>query len=198
MTIRFVSGAKRLEELKYMTIHEAIIRYRNAAQTGNGEYHDKVQVIIYLDKHLTNEEVRAFFHNILISQDEYDLARIEILKIVRIFADKLLQGQWKLQFADAIANILCDLEDDYLVRQYAALALSSVLDIDSAFSAASQVLSDPEEDINVRHNALGSIERAGINERSAKLIGELINDPVLGQHILRIITDSNENLIDRK
>jgi hypothetical protein len=140
-----------------MTIHEAITRYQNAEETANGEYHDKIQAIIGLDKHLANEEVRAFFHKILISQQEYDLARVEVLKIVHIFGDQLLQGQWKQQFADVIANILNDSEDDYLVRQYAAIALRSVLDVDSAFVAASQVLRDTEEDIDVRHNALGAI-----------------------------------------
>ncbi|MBT8225836.1 MAG: hypothetical protein KJO75_10105, partial [Dactylosporangium sp.] len=80
----------------------------------------KVDVVVELEDHLDDPRVLAFFLSVVADPGEYDLARIECIKILRLWPPSTATDRQRA--GQVIAAVLCA-DDDYLVRQYAAMAL---------------------------------------------------------------------------
>src|SRR5437867_10133641 len=148
-----------------MDIVYSMERYFDASASARGEYPEKMAVILELEDHLADNEVLAFLLSLLFESAEYDLARVEILKILQKRQHHVQSEPWREQFSEAMAAILANRDDNYLVRQQAALSLNCALDADVVFDAAARVLSDPDDDSEVRLNALASIADVGASGR---------------------------------
>ena len=64
-------------------VDQLIAKYKAAKLNEKGESDEKIDVIIELED-LKSEKVIPFFLNVLLNEEEYDLARIEILKILKL------------------------------------------------------------------------------------------------------------------
>ncbi|WP_051830347.1 MULTISPECIES: HEAT repeat domain-containing protein [Streptomyces] len=143
----------------------------------------KVDVIVELEDHLDDARVLSFFVSVISDPAEYDLARIECIKILRLWPPDAAAGRQRVGRAMVAA---LQVGEDYLVRQWAARSLESYVGDTVVFEAlATAVLHDG--DPNVRDNALSSLQRAGRDDRSAELLRQLVSDPELGRAAARTL-----------
>ncbi|MFI5894949.1 HEAT repeat domain-containing protein [Actinoplanes sp. NPDC051513] len=142
----------------------------------------KVEAVAALDEHVADPQVIAFLTAVTADPDEYDLARIECMKILRLWPPPTLDA--RRDAGRAIAAALR--EDDELVRQYAAMSLGPYLDDPPVFEALTVTLLH-DDDLNVRHNALAAVVEAGPADRHADLLRRLAGDPELGRAAARTL-----------
>jgi len=145
----------------------------------------KTELLIDLEDHAADPRVFDLYATIVADPAEYDLARIECLKILALYppespADRQRVGR-------VIAQTLWP-DEDYLVRQYAAMSLGPYAGDDEVFEALRTVLIH-DDDVDVRHNALSSVEEAGPDDRLRALLPKLVGDPELGSAVKRTLAD---------
>jgi hypothetical protein len=126
----------------------------------------------------------SFFLDLVNDPNEYDLARIEALKILQIWKSPRIQV--RNQIGRCIAKVLIS-EDDTLVQQWSAIAADAYIDIPEVFAAVSTRLTDRGADLDVRHNCLAAIERLGTSNEAIHLLQSISDDPRLGIYALRIL-----------
>jgi len=97
-----------------------------------------------------------FFLNVIADTNEYDLTRIETLKILGL-RDYVPEDHATV--GRAIMHLLDDRDDG--VRNYATITMREFMQVDGAPEAISKVLLDPDENITIRSSALGSLHRSG-------------------------------------
>ncbi len=121
------------------------------------EYEDKWDLIIEVIK----------------DETEYDLARIEALKVIEIadvpenVIDKLC----------AIISNLCNNESDYDVRLYVLIASCNLINYSSDLKKnVVDILFSKHEDIDLRHNAFSAILRIENKNERDKILNLLVED----------------------
>lgn len=154
------------------TFEEQITRFYSIKPDEQNEEHEKINVILDLED-LTDARVLPFFLNRVVDINEYDLARIEIIKIFAVRENQT--NEFEL-IANAIQRILQQ-EDDSLVKQWAAQESSRYIENNSLFKALLRVVVDDDEYVGVRHNALCVIQEKGKNADSIKALESVIDDP---------------------
>ena len=120
----------------------------------------KVDVILDLADY-EDERILPFYLNVLADLGEYDLARIEILKILEL-RDRD-DDQEDQRIGEVIAKVLKE-DPDFEVRQYAAMAAANYLDIPVVFESVRHAVEDSEEDLDVRINAMKALAETGSPE----------------------------------
>ncbi len=153
--------------------------------SGDAGGDDKFKLITDLEDHTSDPRVVALYLSVIADPAEYDLARIEAIKILCLWppddaADRQRVGR-------TIAQTLWP-DEDYLVRQYAAMSLGPYAEDDEVFEALTNVLIQ-DDDIDVRHNALSSVEDSGPDDRTTALLRRLTDDPELGSAATRTLDD---------
>lgn len=104
----------------------------------------------------SDERVLATWLKLLLNKSEEDIVRVEILKTLAFRRDDY---PLRVQFSDALRELL-EHEDDILVRQYAALAIRRFITNEGGLlDIAERVVANLDDDVDVRYNALDSIER---------------------------------------
>ena len=156
-----------------------------ATPDGEDDGHAKVEVVLELEDHLTDPRALDLFATVIADPAEYDLARIECIKILRL--EPPAGGDDRRQIGLTIAAVL-DPDDDYLVRQYAAMALGPYAQEPAVFDAISTAVTG-DDDVDVRHNALESVIEAGPGDRTRALLQQLTDDPELGKAATRILQE---------
>lgn len=104
--------------------------------------------------------------------DEYDLARIGALRALEIRSMGRVEREL---VARALDKILRE-DEDPDVRIHAAITLDNVMDIPVARDAAARSVLDPEEDVDVRHNAFFAIERGGASPKAIEVMKKCLSD----------------------
>ncbi|MFL6199171.1 MAG: hypothetical protein ACJ76J_08345 [Thermoanaerobaculia bacterium] len=107
---------------------------------------------------IDDPRVTEFLVSVAADPKEYDLARVVALRALEI---RNMGHAERNLVAGTLARILRD-DDDLDARNYAARALSGVMDITTAREAAAKHLFDREEEEDVRHNAFFAIERGAL------------------------------------
>src|SRR3954471_12703077 len=67
------------------TVRARMAAYRAAKLNQNGESHEKCEIVRALEDHLVRPKVLAFFLDLIADPDEYDLARLEALKVLQLW-----------------------------------------------------------------------------------------------------------------
>jgi HEAT repeat protein len=142
----------------------------------------KAEAVVALDEHVADPQVIAFLTAVTADPAEHDLARIECMKILRLWPPPTPDARRKA--GRAIAAALR--EDDELVRQYAAMSLGPYLDDPPVFEALTVALLH-DDDLNVRHNALAAVAEAGPADRHADLLRRLADDSELSRAAARTL-----------
>lgn len=162
---------------------QLIAKYKAAKLNEKGESDEKIDVIIELED-LKSEKVIPFFLNVLLNEEEYDLARIEILKILKLRDSQ--DPQEHNRIGRAILQVLTK-SSDLLVRNYAAMALSKYLDVEGANAEAGNLLLNSQTNIDLRHNLLSAFERFGPTEPGREVLLKLLQDEDLRQSAARVL-----------
>ena len=152
---------------------ELIAKYESILPDSKNEEFGKLGIIEILENF---EDVRVlpFFLKVFVDENEYDLARVEIAKILALRNAE--NKQENREIFQSLMLVLNNSEDDYLVRQYAAMAIQNYSEIEEVFEFASHIILNPDEDIEVRYNVLDVFEREGATERTIRIFRELLND----------------------
>lgn len=127
------------------------------------------------------------FSEILKDYEEYDLARIAVLKILEIAEIPKIN---KDAFSGIIINIINE-DEDYDVRNYAVLACSNFMEYISAVSMCEKIVLDINEDVDVRYNAFAAMLRNQDKERRRKILQQLQNDVEFNKSASRYLTELN-------
>lgn len=91
---------------------------------------------------------------VIANKEEYDLARVEALKILEIAGvpEEDLQT-----FCDLLVTVI-KTDEDYDVKNYAVMASKNFInDSDKLKDLIIKTVSNPKEDIDIRHNAYNAI-----------------------------------------
>jgi len=145
----------------------------------------KVEIVLELEDHLTDPRALDLFATVIADPAEYDLARIECVKILRLRPPAGAEDRRRI--GRIIAAVL-DPEDDYLVRQYAAMSLGPYAQDPVVFDAIATAVTG-DDDVDVRHNALESVLEAGPDDRTRALLQQLTDDPELGKAATRTLRE---------
>lgn len=117
-----------------------------------GEESDvRIEVLQELEAHANDSEVGALLGEVLRARGEYDLARVEAIKIVHLYIDGTspLERALKREVWDRFG----DCSEDVLVRQHAAQSLCVGFGGDQELAVIERVLFDEGDDADVRHGA---------------------------------------------
>ena len=137
---------------------------------------------------LLNERVVSLFWDVLVDKGEDEIVRVEILKSLLFRKDSPAD---RVRFGDAVRRIL-HVDDDTLVRQYAAIAMRLFVDTEGAVELLEQIVRDESEDLDVRHNALGAFEANADEPRCRESLARLVQDPVFGKSAQRVLRRGSE------
>jgi hypothetical protein len=149
----------------------------------------RVEVILELADDRGDSRVLDLFLAVVADPAEYDLARIECLKILDLWPPAAPDDRQRA--GRTIATLLWP-DEDYLVRQYAAMSLGPYARDDVVFDALAEVLLH-DDDIDVRHNALSSVTAAGADDRRTALLRQLSTDPEMGRFAVAKLRDWGED-----
>jgi hypothetical protein len=158
-------------------IEELIAAFDRVTVDTKGEEFQKTAIVTSLKEYLSHERVLAFFERVIADITEYDLARVECLKILELLDPDQFQGS--MQLAQTAARALAN-DADGLVRQYAAMALGPYCKSEIVRDALTRAVTI-DEDLDVRHNALAAIKEGGYSEWAVAVLKRLVGDPDLGR-----------------
>lgn len=130
------------------------------------------------------DEKWDFFNTIIANESEYDLARIEALKIIALYD---IPNQKKDKIAQSLEHIITNEEDD-LVKNYAVMALTNFIDYQLLVSLAKSIVCDSDEDENLRHNALSAIEKLP-NDAKKEVLTTLLSDKYMKPYAKQILDE---------
>jgi hypothetical protein len=160
--------------------------YRAAKLDQNGQSHEKCEIVRDLEDHLGQPKVLAFYLDLIADPDEYDMARLEALKILQLWDPP--NDRVCTRVGRRLAGVLLA-EPDVLIQQWMAIAAENFVIVAEVFSAASLLLADREADLDVRHNCLTAVQRLGPSDEVRNLLESLAPDPQLGVHVRRILKE---------
>jgi hypothetical protein len=92
---------------------------------------------------------------ILEDPTDYDLLRIEVLKVLEYTNDTPEEHK---RIGESIIKVLLRTEDNYLMREWAARVVTRYMDVKGAVQATLQTVLDTTDDEVVRENAFGAME----------------------------------------
>jgi hypothetical protein len=169
-------------------VQRLVDAYRSVVPSADAEDAGQLEIITELEDHVGDPRVIEFYLSVIADPAEYDLARIECIKILALYppdapADRQRVGR-------TVAQTLWP-DEDYLVRQYAAMSLGPYAGDDAVFEALEHVLVH-DDDIDVRFNALASVEEAARSDRTLSLLRRLADDPQLGSAAARSLREREE------
>ena len=167
-----------------MNIESLIVEYRAAHLTPAGECPRKIAILGAIEAvGPSRPAVLDFILAIAADSSDYDLARIEAFHILR---SAELPAHSRARVAETLAGVL-QTEGDELVLQHATSTAGWFADSPSVVSAAKSLLLDSAQDLDVRHNALFVLERAGPSPETAAALQLVGSDPDLGPASQRLL-----------
>lgn len=162
-----------------------ISEYKAARLDEDGESEEKIDLVLALED-LDDARIVPFFLEVIGDDNEYDQARIEILKILKL-RDALTPEEHQ-QIGKAILQVLLKSSDPD-VRNYAAMALSNYLDVEGATVDAGNLLLNQQTNKDLRHNLFFAFERFGETEAGREVMLKLLQDDEFRQSAARVLGD---------
>jgi hypothetical protein len=148
----------------------------------------KISILQELE-YLSDSESIPFMIETALNKTEYDLVRIEALKIIGV--KKMKSKRLHNTAAAALNSILRDEYDDDDVRNYAAMATGHYLETDGVFEALIIILYDETADTNMRWSAFAEIERAWelAPKICASVMRHMMNDSEFRESAVRVLNE---------
>lgn len=146
------------------------------------ESSDRLEILMQLGNS-NDERVISQYIATLEDFSEDDLVRIEILKSLELRSDA---APVHSRFGKVVQHVL-ENDDDDLVRQYAAMALGNYISVRGTLAMLESIVANESEDIDVRHNALSSIEMNKSHAFCRAALQRLTQVPELGRSAQRTL-----------
>lgn len=144
---------------------------------------DKYDFIREVEYEETDEKW-DFFNAIIADESEYDLARIEALKIIGLYG---IPKPHKDKIAQSLEHLVSDEEDD-LVKSYVVMALKNFVEYPKFSNLAIKILCTPDEDEDLKHNALSVVERLPDNVKK-EILTTLLADKYMKPYAKQILDE---------
>ena len=168
------------------SINAMIAAYRAGELDPQGESHVKCAVVGGLEEHLEEPKALAFLLDLIGDPDEYDLARVDALKILQVYEPG--SERVRRRVGRRLAKVLLA-ETDVLVQQWVAIAAGNFMSVPQVYAAVSVLLADGKSESGVRHNCLAALLRLGPSPRTRGPLEVLVADPQLGAQVRRILEE---------
>jgi GST-like protein len=143
-------------------------------------------------RHIEFEDIPGkweLLRSVIANKDEYDLARLEALKVLEIAG---IPEEHIASFCELIVTVITT-DTDYDVKNYAVMAAQNfVNDSDDVKELIIKIVSDPKEDIDVRHNALSALMALWDVPRRKAVLESLRSDKKLGKHAVRQLAEHHD------
>jgi HEAT repeats len=159
-----------------------IEEYRDSSRD-QPESPEKIEILRQLEAS-SDREVTIFLAEVAVRSDEYDLARIEALKILE--SRGIALDAERIEVTRALQRILADEEDDE-VRSYAARTMANFVSAPGARRLLGRYVLDHDEDEDVRHNAFFALERGGPDPDTRDILKRCLADPELRAAAQRVL-----------
>lgn len=125
--------------------------------------------------------------HIIQDEEDYDLARIEALKILEIAE---IPGHIKDKIMKTLIGVIENTED-YDVKNYATSAIVNFVEYSQIRAAAENLVLNIDEDIDIRYNAFDVIKKiSDIDERN-EILKKLLNDTDFQKSAQRVLTEGS-------
>jgi len=172
------------------TALELMNRYKSEDTNSleNIDHSEKPNIVASLEDFTDDDRVMHFLLAAVCDEQEYDLARIEILKVfdVKCFRDLTVRRN----LGRAIATVLRKSEE-ILVRNYAAMAAAQYMDLEEVSDTVAHILLDENEDFDLRWNAFAAIKSDGPSQRSIELLSRLRLEQEFEKSSERVLSEWN-------
>jgi len=165
-------------------IEGKIAEFGRVTPDRRGECYGKSRIVEALEEHLPDDRVLSFFLTVVADRNEYDLARVDVLKILELWDPP--SDEIRNQVGQLLARVLPQ-EKDILVQQWMGIAAGNFVGVPEVFDAVAGLLADPDVDLSVRHNCLWAIECLPDSEKAGEALRPLANDNEMGASIRRIL-----------
>ena len=143
---------------------------------------DKVEFLMQIEFE-TREGMWDLLNSIILDQDDYDLARIQALKILEIAE---VNTPHKAMLAQSLAQVLKQDNDDD-VRNYAAIASRNFMEFDMVSAVAVEILQNNAEDMNIRYSVFSAIVGSQQADLRKLVLTQLLNDPEFARSAARYL-----------
>jgi hypothetical protein len=170
-------------------VGELLAEFERVVPDAKGKSWRKVEIVMYDLYDADDERVLPLFLRVLADEKEYDLVRIEVLKVLPLWDH---EGNVPAAAREEVGRLLTRVmlhDPDTLVRNYAAQAAYAFVDVPGVFPAAVKLLLDPDEDIDIRHAALYAVQVTGPTKEARDVLSHLRGDAEMGDHAERILQD---------
>lgn len=125
--------------------------------------------------------------HIIQDEEDYDLARIEALKILEIAE---IQGHIKDKIMKTLIGVI-ESTEDYDVRNYATSAIVNFVEYSQIRIVARNLVLNIDEDIDIRYNAFDVIKKiSDIDERN-EVLKRLLDDTDFQKSAQRVLTEGS-------
>ncbi|MCC9073886.1 hypothetical protein LNQ49_20075 [Flavobacterium sp. F-65] len=112
-------------------------------------------------------------------ENEYDLARIEALKVIEIAKIPKIVVE---ELCNIVVNLLKN-ENDYDVRNYVFIASRNLINYSIEIkNCINEIILSQEEDIDIRHNAYSAILKIVDQADKIKILNSLLDDNVFSKY----------------
>jgi hypothetical protein len=166
-----------------------LIAWFSSEDTGNLDDSDKSikpGVIRLIEDHAADPRVLDFLLRVASDRDEFDLARIEALKVLELREHR---GDEEGHRVAPVLRKMLEGDPDDGVRQYAAMAAATCMSQDDLVDAIATTAFDEDEDINLRWNAFAAIKQLGPTPRGIDLLRAASESPTFRTSALRILRE---------
>lgn len=127
----------------------------------------------------------SLFNDIILDENDFDLARIEVFKILEI-SD--IPTDYKEIFAKSLEVIVLKSLDEE-VREYAVSCTSNFVQFPLIQKLISEILFNTNEDINIRYNALEAVKRIENTKEKEGIFTQLTIDNDFNNTALRLLSE---------
>lgn len=174
------------------TITDLIAQFKaeNTSKLDDVDKSRKPSIVLALEDFADDDRAIDFLLSVASDESEYDLARIEVFKIFEIH--EFVGLNLRNRVGNVIREVLSNGKDND-VRNYAAMAAASYMDVNQVIEQIDRILHDKLEDSNLRWNAFAAIKANGSSPISIDSLRRLLSDNEFKQSAGRVLSEWNVN-----
>lgn len=151
-------------------LDELIAKYHSVPFDAKGEAWGKTTILESLEDHIDEPDVLNFVLSILANPDEYDMSRVELLKMFE--GDRAQDFETHRRIGETIAATL-RVEKDWLVMCWLSRVADWYSDVPAIVEVSIERLLDREEYSDVRCGCMAALEKLGPTEAVLRVFREI-------------------------
>jgi hypothetical protein len=145
---------------------------------------DKVEFIKKLELEEQADKWNLF-NSIIIDENDFDLSRIEVLKILCI---SQVPNDIKEIISDSIISVITSTKD-YDIKNYATSAMENFTEFPKIRYLVRNIIFDITEDVDIRYNAFSAMQKIPDIKERIQILKNLLQDSVFHKSSQRILSE---------